>query len=209
VLLLVAVAELGDDVAEDEQGLVDVGALLEAGAGGLRLRLPLGAGQVHEVELADAHRALLLRVLVLALNHHAEDGVGAAAGLVHLGLPNVPLRGTALDHLQRLVGVGDEGRRHPEHGHPRLRGLTDLEVCLLRVEEVRDALIVYFDVRAPDEEVLLRALRPGISFRPLPLSKKRHTFLMWSNIYEILRGTIPGSSAVPCIVCVFPLLVCP
>jgi hypothetical protein len=177
VLLLVSVAELGDDVAEDEQGLVDVGALLEAGAGGLRLRLPLGACQIHEVELPDAHRTLLLRVLVLALNHHAEDGVGAAAGLVHLGLPHVALRGAPLDHLQRLLGVGDEGRRHPEHRYPGLRGLADLEVGLLRVEEVGDALVVYFDIGAPDEEILLRALRPPPSvFRLLRLKEANPPF---------------------------------
>ena len=81
------VAERRDDIAEREQAHVDVLALLKALPAGARLLLPLAAGQVNKMELAAQRRDGAGAVGGALLEVDGEDGVRAAATLIHLRCP--------------------------------------------------------------------------------------------------------------------------
>ena len=69
-----------DDVPQTEQPPVDVDALLQPVAGGLRLLGPLRAGQVHQVQLG---RGRVARALGALLQTDGEYAVTARRAHVH------------------------------------------------------------------------------------------------------------------------------
>lgn len=100
--LLLGLGEEGDDLGEEEEAFVDVLALLGAlGAGGLDL---LGAGEVDEVE--DGLGDVVGRVE--AADEEPEDGVGARAGVVHVGLRVVPVLLALVHQLEDLLDRLDD-----------------------------------------------------------------------------------------------------
>ena len=66
---------------------------------------------------------------------------------------------SALDDLKRLVRVGYKRGRHSKNGDPSLRRLSDFQIGFLRIEKVRDALIINFNVGASDKKFLFGTLQ--------------------------------------------------
>ena len=153
---LLALRQLRDHVAEGEQALVDVGALLEAGAGGLRVRLALAAGEVDQIELRDAHGARGVR-LVARFNHEPKQRVRPRALGVHLRLSHRAIFRARADQILCLLCVGDHGLGHAADEATALGVGVQLHVGLLRIEQVLDILVVDFDIGRPNEEIHLRA----------------------------------------------------
>ena len=156
-VLRLAVDERRDDVAERREAQVDLGRLLEPVAGRARLGLALRAGEVDEVELADAD-VLAAVVRLAALDDDGEDGVRARARLVHERRADRAVLLARLHHLVDLVRRLDDEAREVLHVHARVDVLLQVEP-VLRVlrEQVADLLVVDLEVRRA-HEVLLRRL---------------------------------------------------
>lgn len=78
----------------------------------------------------------------LESTHHAEDSVGAAAALVHLGLASVAAELAQLKQAQHMVCACDNIFSQSGHKHASLLALVDLQLVVVRRQQVIDVLIV-------------------------------------------------------------------
>ena len=142
-VLGLAVDERRYDVAERRERQVDLGGLLEAIAGGARLRLALAARQVHQIELADLVVLLALLVRLAHLHANGEHGVRTRRVGVHERGARRPIPVALLHELlaraDRLALVP----RQLRHVHALVRMLVQVErVLVVLAQQVAYVLVV-------------------------------------------------------------------
>mmetsp|Transcript_33763 Transcript_33763/g.86500 ORF Transcript_33763/g.86500 Transcript_33763/m.86500 type:complete len:502 (+) Transcript_33763:2100-3605(+) len=146
-----------DHIAQGAQTLVDICTLLQRLTCRTRALLPLGTGQVHEVELGEDVPGGVLLVLLVDLD--GEDGVGARAGRVHHGGRHSTVLDTGLQHVFQLGRFLGHDLREVLYVDTHHRVLLHLEAAAQlatvgdRVQEVEDDLVVDLEVRAHHEEL--------------------------------------------------------
>ena len=150
------VREGGDDLAEGGEALVDIRALLEPRPLGPRGLGPLRARQVHQGDAAHllGGEAAVGVVLVLG-EDDGEDGVAAAAALVHVGGGH-GARLVALVHQVVDVGVLGHGQlAQVLHVGAEQGVLAHAQVALgVGVQQVPHALTVNLHVAHLDVNIL-------------------------------------------------------
>lgn len=155
-MLLLALDESTDDIAESRERQVDLSCLLESGASCLGLALPLRACQIDEIQLARLDTLLAQVVSLSSLDVNRENGVTSGRIFVHCSLACLTI-GRAVVHvpLDFLLGLHDAGGQ-VLHEHALVGVLLEIQFLLdILRKQVSDAFVVNFQVRAANEKPLL------------------------------------------------------
>eukprot|EP00095_Tigriopus_kingsejongensis_P001135 snap_masked-scaffold1099_size62903-processed-gene-0.14 protein:Tk01135 transcript:snap_masked-scaffold1099_size62903-processed-gene-0.14-mRNA-1 annotation:"dna polymerase beta-like" len=146
-------------IAQGRKRQVDLGGLLEPLARSSGLALPLGARQVHQMELAHSEVLLTILALLGALDGDGEDGMASGAVGVHVGGPHTAVLVANGHDLVHVIGIVDHESREVFDIHANVRPLLHVQAeSLILAEEISNLLVVDFQIRHPDQEldILLR-----------------------------------------------------
>ena len=148
-------AQRGDDVPQRQQSAVDVDALLEPRPRGFGLLVPLGPGEVHEVELGG--RVSFRRIIrqKRLLDDDGEDGVRPRRKRVHLRPAGGARHATELEEAEHLVRGArrDLARAGDDDGAVGAFAYAYASRVGVRMQQVTHLLVVHFQKRASNAHV--------------------------------------------------------
>mmetsp|Transcript_107543 Transcript_107543/g.347030 ORF Transcript_107543/g.347030 Transcript_107543/m.347030 type:complete len:333 (-) Transcript_107543:27-1025(-) len=158
-----AIHKCGDHVAQRRKREVDLCGLLQPVTSGARLALPLGAGQVDHVQLADTDVALAICSQCALLDGDHKDGMRPRGARVHVRLSDAPVREPGLQDLVHLLDALHHEARKVLHVDAICAVFQLAPLLWILGQEVADLLVVDLQVGAPDK--VLCPLRHGVDLR--------------------------------------------
>lgn len=153
-MTVISLDKLTDDVTECRQWQVNLGCLLESITSCLRFTLPLGAGQIDQVQLACLNALLTLFIFFSSFNIYCKNRMAPGTVLIHCCLARFTVTVTLLHELLDLWYRLDDACRKVLHVHALVLALLEVQFAIHCFgQQIANLLVINFQVWASDQKL--------------------------------------------------------